>query len=204
MRRGFIRQFKRARLGALYVMGADPIGDGLMVGREALDFLVVQELFLTPTAAAADVVLPAQSWAERDGTFTSGERRVQRYYPAIQPAGKSRPDWQILGQIGERIGIGKPPIAAGQIFTEMAKTTPQYKGISYRTLARVEPQWPIVSDDDAYYGGNVIANRSGLGQQWPLARRRSVEQFDVGDQEHAGDFEALQIARIAACSQREP
>src|SRR5690606_11939769 len=71
------------RVTALYVMGADPVGDGLMDGRGKLGFLVVQELFLTETAALADVVLPAQSWAEREGTFASGERRVQRYYPAI-------------------------------------------------------------------------------------------------------------------------
>src|SRR5690606_16965214 len=59
-------------LRALYVLGADPVGDGLMDGRGRLDFLVVQELFLTETAALADVVLPAQSWAEREGTFTNG------------------------------------------------------------------------------------------------------------------------------------
>ncbi len=75
-----------ASVKALYVLGADPVGDGLMAGRGKLDFLVVQELFLTETAREADVVLPAQSWAEREGTFTNGERRVQRYYPAIQPA----------------------------------------------------------------------------------------------------------------------
>ena len=92
-------------LNALFVLAADPIGDGLLAGRGNLDFLVVQELFLTETAAQADVVLPAQSWAEREGTFTSGERRVQRYYPAIQPIGEARPDWQILAQIGERVGI---------------------------------------------------------------------------------------------------
>ncbi|KAA3664676.1 MAG: NADH dehydrogenase (quinone) subunit G, partial [Chloroflexi bacterium] len=68
---------------ALYVLGADPVGDSMLADRGQLDFMVVQELFLTETAKMADVILPAQSWAERDGTFTSGERRVQRYYPAI-------------------------------------------------------------------------------------------------------------------------
>lgn len=80
------------KIQALYVMGADPLGDGLMAGRSQLDFLVVQELFLTETAKIADVVLPAQSWAEREGTYTNGERRVQRFYPAIPVVGDSRPD----------------------------------------------------------------------------------------------------------------
>ena len=185
-------------IGALYVMGADPVGDGLMAGRGNLDFLVVQELFLTETAAAADVVLPAQSWAERDGTFTSGERRVQRYFPAIQPAGASRADWQILGQIGERMGVWKAPIAAGQIFSELAKATAQYKNMTYRSLAQTEPQWPIVTGDDAYYQGNVIANRSGLGQQWSASDLGSVELFEVGDQIAPVALDNLQVVRIAA------
>jgi len=185
-------------LSALYVMGADPVGDGLMAGRGNLDFLIVQELFLTDTAAVADVVLPAQSWAERDGTFTSGERRVQRYYPAIQPSGNSRPDWQILDQIGERLGAGKEAVAAGQVFSELVKAIPQYKGINYRGLARVVSQWPFVTENDAYYGGNVVANRSGLGQQWPVSEAGSVEQFEVSDQAGAEELKKLQIARIAA------
>ncbi len=185
-------------LKALYVMGADPIGDGLMADRGGLDFLVVQELFLTETAAAADVVLPALSWAERDGTFTSGERRVQRYYPAIQGPGAGRPDWQILAQLGERLGLDKPPIAAGQIFTEITKAVPQYQGMTYRTLARVEAQWPIIEEGDASYGGNVVANRSGLGQQWPAGEPGTVEPFEVADQATPGVLAKLQVARIAA------
>ena len=185
-------------LKALYVMGADPVGDGLMAGRGALDFVVVQELFLTETAAAADVVLPAQSWAERDGTFTSAERRVQRYYPAVQPAGQSRPDWQILAQVGERTGLGKPPVAAGQIFTEIAKAISAYTGMTYRTLAKVEPQWPIITDSDNYYGGNVYANRSGLGQQWSASESGSVEPFDIAERIVPSVPEGLQVARIAA------
>jgi NADH-quinone oxidoreductase subunit G len=98
---------QNGELAALFVLGSDPVGDGLLDGRGKLQFLVVQELFLTETAVQADVVLPAQSWAEREGTFTSGERRVQRYYPAIQPMGEARPDWLILAQIGERVGLGK-------------------------------------------------------------------------------------------------
>ena len=169
-------------LSALFVLAADPIGDGLLADRGKLDFLVVQELFLTETAAQADVVLPAQSWAEREGTFTSGERRVQRYYPAIQPLGEARPDWQILAQIGERVGLEKPAFAASLVFRDLAKAVPQYKGMDYRTLAKVEKQWPDVGGDDLYYGGNAYENRVGLGMQWAAAAESGdVEHFEVAD-----------------------
>ena len=155
------------RVEALYVLGADPVGDGLL--RAKPGFLVVQELFLTETAALADVVLPAQSWAEREGTYTNGERRVQRFYPAIAAMGEARPDWQILAQIGERVGLGKPPFAAALVFKEIAAVVAPYKGLDYRTLAHVEAQWPIVGGPDLYFGGTAYANRQGLGQQWAAA-----------------------------------
>ncbi|MFN2136482.1 MAG: molybdopterin oxidoreductase family protein, partial [Candidatus Promineifilaceae bacterium] len=189
---------QKGDLHALFVMGADPVGDGLLAGRGALSFLVVQELFLTATAELADVVLPAQSWAERDGTFTSGERRVQRYYPAILPTGESKPDWHILAQIGERLGLGKPPIAAGQIFSEIANAVPQYKSMTYRMLAKAEPQWPIITGHDNYYGGNVVANRSGLGQQWSVAAPASLEPYEIGEQGAATEPAGLKLVRIAA------
>ncbi|MEZ4517291.1 MAG: NADH-quinone oxidoreductase subunit NuoG [Chloroflexota bacterium] len=165
---------------ALYVLGADPIGDGLLADRGNLDFLVVQELFLSETALQADVVLPAQSWAEREGTFTSGERRVQRYYPAIPPVGDARADWLILGQLGERIGLGKPPYAASLVFRDIAKEAAPYKEMDYRTLAHVEPQWPIIGREDLYYGGTAYDNNAGLGQQWAAtAESDSVDVYEV-------------------------
>ncbi len=179
---------QNGEITALYVAGTDPVGDGLLADRGKLDFLVVQELFLTDTAKLADVVLPAQSWAERDGTFTSGERRVQRYYPAIQPVGESREDWRILAQISEKLGLGKPPFAASLVFKELATAVPPYKGMDYRSLARVEEQWPIIGRADLYYGGTAYDNKHGLGQQWVAAAEAAaaaeagaVESFDVAD-----------------------
>ncbi len=167
---------------ALFVMGADPVGDGQLAGRGELDFLVVQELFLTETAKLADVVLPAQSWAEREGTYTSGERRIQRFYPAIQPVGECRPDWQILAQLGERVGMGKPAFAASLVFREIAVTIPQYDGINYRSLAWSEQQWPDVGGEDLYYGGTSYKNESGLGLQWPVAAESvKIDRFEVSE-----------------------
>ncbi len=165
-------------LKALYLLGADPIGDGLMEGRGALDFLVVQDLFLTESAKVADVILPAQSWAEREGTYTNGERRVQRFYPAIPAVGESRADWQILAQIGERVGLGKPPFAASLAFREIAAAVPHYADMDYRRLAWTEEQWPKVGGSDLYYGGTAYDNRSGLGLQWPVtAETETLESF---------------------------
>jgi NADH-quinone oxidoreductase subunit G len=146
----------------------------------------------------ADVVLPAQSWAEREGTFTSGERRVQRYYPAVQPVGTSRPDWQIIAQVSERAGLGKPAFAASLAFNEIAKAVPQYKEMNYRTLAQVVKQWPDVGGEDLYYGGNAYENKQGLGQQWATtAEAGDIDNFDVsvGEQKR---IDGLQMIRTAA------
>ncbi len=185
-------------LKVLYVMGADPVGDGFMSGRGNLDFLVVQELFLSETAAVADVVLPAHSWVERDGTYTSGERRVQRTYPAIQPLGDNRPDWQILALLGERVGLGKPAFAASLVFQEIAKAVRQYKGMDYRSLAKVEKQWPDVGGDDLYYGGNAYENHAGLGQQWNPSGSGVDEPFTIPEYAADEQHEGLQVIRVAA------
>lgn len=185
-------------LQALYIVGSDPIGDGTMADRGKVDFLVVQELFMTETAAQADVVLPAQSWAERDGTFTSGERRVQRYFPAIPPVGQSRPDWQILAQIGERVGLGKPAYAASLVFRDVAKAVAPYKKMTYRTLARVEKQWPDVGGEDLYYGGNAYTNKTGLGEQWAvLAEEKELSAFELPEVA-ATAVDGLAGVRVAA------
>ncbi len=186
-------------LKALFVMGADPVGDGLMNGRGKLSFLVVQELFMSETAALADVVLPAQSWAEREGTFTSGERRVQRYYPAIPPMGEARPDWQILAQIGERAGLGKPLIAASLAFKELAKAVALYKDMTYQTLSRVEPQWPIISSTEFYYGGTAHINSQGLGQQWAAGAESGVPApYDLPAEPKPTSVDGFRIVRIPA------
>jgi NADH-quinone oxidoreductase subunit G len=186
-------------LKALYVLGTDPVGDRLLDGRGRLDFLVVQELFFTPTAELADVVLPAQSWAEREGTFTNGERRVQRYYPAIPAMGDARPDWQILAQIGERVGLGKPPFAASLAFKEIAAAVPQYRDMDYRTLARVEEQWPVVGGPDLYFGGTAYRNSQGLGQQWASAAETTLPPtYDLPPEgpRAAGGFRVMRIPSL--------
>ncbi len=160
-----------ANASAAWIIAADPVGDGALEVLPA--FTVVQELFLTETARRADVVLPAAAWAEREGTYTNGERRVQRFYPAVPAKGESKPDCEIAALIGAQIGVGVPRFPA-QIFLEIAKTVPAYVGLDYGELARVEKQWPDVGGRDSYYGGTSYNNEQGLGVPLKSGAERGI------------------------------
>ncbi len=153
--------------GVLYLAAVDPVGDDPSL-KETIGeagFVVVQELFLTETAHLADVVLPAQAATEREGTFTSGERRVQRYYPAARPKGESLADYEIATQIGGRLGLDIKGRFASLVMSRIAAEIKDYAGITYQSLAEVVEQWPIVGREDLYYGGTSYENSQGLGVQ---------------------------------------
>lgn len=129
-----------ARVRALVVIGEDPVvtdPGGRFVARALgrLDCLIVSELFLTETAKLADVVFPAAAFAEKDGTFTSTERRVQRVRRVVPPPGEARSDWEMLEGIAARLGRPLGFRDAAGIFAEMAALTPSYAGISHARLA---------------------------------------------------------------------
>ncbi|MCK5317310.1 MAG: molybdopterin-dependent oxidoreductase, partial [Anaerolineales bacterium] len=152
---------------AVYVMAVDPVGDdpSLAESLEGDRFLVVQELFMTPTAELADVVLPAESFAEREGTFTSGERRVQRFYPAVKALGEAKADWRIITSLAASLGIELESSSAAAVFLQIADSNAAYTELSYQSLAEVEEQWPPVGENDLYFGGTTFKNRQGLGVQ---------------------------------------
>jgi NADH-quinone oxidoreductase subunit G len=148
----------------LYVVGSDPIGDGEKLPKA--DFVVVQELFLTATAKQADVVLPALSWAERDGTFTNAERRVQRYYKALPPTGQAKADWDIFRLVAEKCGVKWPFFGAEGVMNDIAAKVPAYAGLDYTKLAETKEEWPPVgTSSDLYFGGTAYDNRGGVGAQ---------------------------------------
>ena len=152
---------------AVYVMAADPIGDDPSLA-DSLDedhFLVVQELFMTPTAERADVVFPAESFIEREGTFTSGERRVQRFYPAVKAQGEARADWRIIASLATSLGKELESSSAAALFLRIAEANEAYAELSYQSLMEVEEQWPPVGEKDLYFGGTTFKNRQGLGVQ---------------------------------------
>ena len=148
----------------LLLAGSDPVGDGSTLPTDS--FTVLVELFHTATAHQADVVLPAQAFTEREGTYTNGERRVQRFYPAMPVKGQCRADWQIFSQIGELLDLGKCPRHSSDVMLEITQEVTQYDGMSYRNLAQVEKQWPDVGGEDLYYGGTAFDNSTGLGVQY--------------------------------------
>ena len=136
------------KLKALYIMGENPLITAPDVGLstealKALEFLVVQDIFLTETAELADIVLPAASFAEKDGTFTNIERRVQRIRAAVSPPGEALPDWKIIAELSNRIGYTMDYDSPAQIMQEISRLTPIYAGISHERLDEGWGlQWP--------------------------------------------------------------
>jgi NADH-quinone oxidoreductase subunit G len=161
--------------GALYIVAADPAGDDPAylaegrLGSQDQAFLVVQDLFLTATARLADVVLPVLAWTEREGSFTSGERRVQRFYPVVPEAQDCLADFAAAGQIGQLLGMELESRLASRVFTRLSSEFPVFAGLTYTQLAEVVEQWPIVGRSDLYYGGTTYENSQGIGVQLPLA-----------------------------------
>jgi NADH-quinone oxidoreductase chain G len=135
------------RIKALYIMGADPVGEKPSHKKElsSLDFLVVQDMFLTDTAQLADVVLPAASYVESAGTFTSTERRVQAAPKAAKAVGDSLPDWTILMHLARRYAPEKADAwrtaSAEAVFDEITQVTPQYAGLTWEGLGDSGQQW---------------------------------------------------------------
>ncbi len=157
----FVESILRGVVKAMYVVGENPLlsEPDLHHAEQAfkkLEFLVVQDIFMHETAEIADVVLPAATFAEKDGTFTNSERRVQRVRKAIEPVGQSRPDWDILCDLARRmsrkLGLGLEDqftyAHPSAIWREMAALTPSLAGISYERLEREGGiQWPCPTPD---------------------------------------------------------
>ncbi len=142
----------KGKIKAMYIMGENPIlsDPDIQHVRESLDnleFLVVQDIFLTETAEYADVVLPAACFAEKEGTFTNTERRVQRVRRAVSPPGQAREDSWIISEISRRLGYDMGDIEPSTVFKEIASLTPSYAGISYKRLEKEGIQWPCPSED---------------------------------------------------------
>ena len=172
------------KIKAMYIMAENPmvsdpdvnhVGEAL----KALDFLVVQDIFLTETASLADVVLPGVSFAEKDGTFTSTERRIQRVRKAIEPLGDSKPDWKIITEMSSHLGYTMDYNSPAEIMNEIAKLTPIYGGVSYPRLENFGLQWPC--PNPAHLGTPYLHKGSfsrGLGKFSPVSYKPPRELPD--------------------------
>ncbi|MBI4828086.1 MAG: molybdopterin-dependent oxidoreductase [Nitrospinae bacterium] len=140
-------------LRALLVMAMDPAATDPNLARaraaySKLEFMAVMEIFMTDTAKLADVVFPAASFAEKEGTFTNAERRVQLFGKIIEPLKGTRPDWRILLDLAERMGAPMPFESPARIWDEVAELTPAFAGISHERLAREGGLcWPCPAPD---------------------------------------------------------
>lgn len=137
---------------ALYIMGENPMGSSpdlaeVEHGLKSLEVLVVQDLFLSETAALADVVLPVASFAEKDGTFTNTERRVQLLRKAVEPPGSARPDWQVICDVSTAMGYPMSYPGTAAIMEEIASLVPSYAGIRHERLGTGGLQWPCLDTE---------------------------------------------------------
>jgi formate dehydrogenase major subunit/formate dehydrogenase alpha subunit len=142
---GMLNAADTGDIKAMWVVGANPVltveswdSGRVRSALEKLDFLVVQDIFMNETGELADVILPASSYAEKEGTFTNAERRVQRVRQSIEPVGVSKPDLTIISGIGERLGVPMPGLDPLNVFAEIARVVPQYAGMSYSRLDMTE------------------------------------------------------------------
>lgn len=137
---------------ALFVLGENPMVSDPDAGHveKALknaELLIVQDIFMTPTARLAHLVLPGVSFAEKDGTFTNTERRVLRIRQAIEPLGEAKPDWRIIQELSNRLGYEMKYESPEEIMEEIAALTPSYGGINYERLEGPGLQWPCPTND---------------------------------------------------------
>jgi formate dehydrogenase alpha subunit len=177
---------------ALHIMGENPMMSEPNLNHtrhmiEQLEFLSVQDLFINESGAYADVFLPAASWAEKEGTFTNTDRRVQRVRKALEPRGQARADWQIICDLAQRIEarLGRAGTAfwtyesPAQVLEEMGQVVPEYAGIKYARLERQGLQTPVW--DDAHPGTPFLFAESfpgGKGKFHPLEYVPAVELPD--------------------------
>jgi len=173
------------KIKMMYIMGENPmVSDPDLIHVEkslkSLDFLVVQDIFMTETAKLADVVLPAVTFAEKDGTFTNTERRVQLIRKAIEPIGESRPDTLIIAELASRMDYQMSYDNATSIMTEISKLTPSYAGISYERLEKEGGlQWPC---PDSSHPGTKFLHKDkfarGKGKFQPVKYQPPDEEPD--------------------------
>ncbi len=172
-------------LKAIYIMGENPLVTEAAIsdvekGIENLELLIVQDIFMTLTAGVADVVLPATTSLEKEGTFTNTERRIQKVNVIYDSPGEAMPDWWILNEIGKRVGGLESYDNPRSIFEEIRKAIPNYSGATYENIYPTGKQWPINKDNPD--GTEILHTKSfpiGKGKLVPIPYRPPAEVTDA-------------------------
>jgi len=176
---------QKGDLKALYIMGENPLMSDpntahIEQALANLDFLVIQDIFLSETAIKADVVLPAASFAEKEGTYTNTERKTQLAYQAVNPPGQARPDWQIICEISKLAGYPMNYTSPVDIMKEINALSPSYGGITYERLSKnTGLQWPCPNVE---HPGTAFLHKDkfskGLGTFMPCEFKPPAEMPD--------------------------
>ncbi len=182
-----IEAAKSGEIKAMYIVGENPVTsepdtENIKNALKSLDFLVVQDIFLSETAEIADVVLPGCSYAEKDGTFANSERRIQRVRKAINPVGESKPDWLITSLIAKKLGAeGFDFKDASSVYDEIADVSPIFAGINYSRIDELGIQWPChheEHDGTPILHTDTFKTENGKAKFVPLTYRPSAELPD--------------------------
>jgi predicted molibdopterin-dependent oxidoreductase YjgC len=199
-----LAEARAGRIHGLWIQGEDIVqsdpNEALV--REAvdkLDLLIVQELFFTETARYAHLILPAAGVLEQEGTFTNGERRIQRVRPAVAPPGDARPDWEVVRDLARELGADWQYPNAGYVMEEIARVCPAlFGGVSYARLGAGGLQWPcpnamhpgsdrvheteFVRGKGLFFAMDPLPSPELRAPQWPylLITGRVLQQYNVG------------------------
>lgn len=173
------------KIKALYIMGENPMlsePDLIHVAQslKKLEFLVVQDIFITETAEFADIILPGVCFAEKDGTYTNTDRRIQRIRKALNPPGKAMADWKIICMISSALGYPMHYNHPSEIMDEIARLTPIYGGVNYEKIQDGGLQWPCRNIDDP--GTSILHTKNftrGKGRFIPVQYQPPAEIPDV-------------------------
>jgi len=182
-----IEAIHEGKLKSMYLFGeemslVDSNANFVCDGLSKLDFFVVQDIFFSVTCHYADVVLPASPSLEKEGTFTSTERRIQRLYEVFEPLQGSRPDWQIIQDIANRLGANWQYQHPSEIYREVASLTPLFAGVTYERLEGFKSlQWPVAADgtDQPLLYTKEFAFPDGKARLFPLALSEPTDQPDA-------------------------
>ncbi len=173
------------RIKALYLVGEDPVICDANINKtraalDSLDYLIVQEIFMTATARMADLVLPAAAWAEKDGSYTSMERRVQWINQAVPPVGEAKEGLWIINEIGKRMGLDLGSPSAAQVLEEINRTVPQYGGMTLERISKIGGlRWPC---PDEQHPGTDILHRERFAHPNGKANIASVVNKPAAEQ----------------------
>jgi formate dehydrogenase major subunit len=202
----------QGKLKAMYLFGeemslVDSNANYVSAAFTKLEFFVVQDIFFSATCKFADVVLPACPSLEKEGTFTSTERRVQRLYQVFEPVEGSRPDWQIVQQIANRLGGSWKYQHPSEVMDEVASLTPMFAGVNYRRLEGYKSlQWPVTADgaDEPLLYTKRFNFPDGKARLFPLLWREAPEQPDAEFDLHLNNGRLLEHFHEGNLTYRSP